>query len=48
VAALEADRGEYIGYVRLVGRRRPDVTLSDQISSLPTEYVKKPLLRSET
>ena len=45
--ALEADRGEYLGYVRLVGRRRTDAILPDQILSVPTEYIKKPLLRTE-
>jgi cyclopropane fatty-acyl-phospholipid synthase-like methyltransferase len=45
ITALEADRGSYLGYVRLVGRRRRGVTLADHIVSLPVEYTKKALLR---
>jgi cyclopropane fatty-acyl-phospholipid synthase-like methyltransferase len=44
IAALEADRGKYLGYVRVVGRRHQGVTLPDQIQSLPAEYIYKPLL----
>ena len=47
IKALEADRGRYLGYVRLVGRRQGQVTLADHIVSLPPQYTKKPLLRSE-
>ena len=47
IKALEADRGSFLGYVRVVGRRRADVKLPDHIVSLPTRYTKKPLLRSE-
>ena len=43
--ALEADQGRCLGYVRVAGRRRPDVTLEEPIVSVPTEYVPKPLLR---
>src|SRR6266550_1244366 len=46
IKALEADRGRYLGYVRLVGRRQGQVTLADHIVSLPPQYTKKPLLRS--
>lgn len=45
IQALEADRGNYLGYVRLVGRRRAEVQLDEPIVSIPTEYAKKPLLR---
>jgi ubiquinone/menaquinone biosynthesis C-methylase UbiE len=45
IDALEADRGRYLGYVRAVGRRRPDAKIDDPISSVPTEYSKHPLLR---
>jgi SAM-dependent methyltransferase len=44
IEALEADRGEYVGYIRAVGRRRPDVQLEEAITSVATEYVRKPLL----
>ena len=47
IKALEADRGEYLGYVRLVGRRRVDAILQEQVYSVPTRYSKKPLLRTE-
>jgi len=47
IKALEADRGSYLGYVRVVGRRQGQVKLADDIVSLPAQYTKKPLLRSE-
>lgn len=47
IKALEADRGSYLGYVRLVGRRHGQAKLADHIVSLPAQYTKKPLLRSE-
>lgn len=45
IGALEADSGRCLGYVRLVGRRKPEVQLPDPIGSIPAQYVKKPLLR---
>ncbi|MBV8820272.1 MAG: class I SAM-dependent methyltransferase [Acidobacteriaceae bacterium] len=45
IEAVTADRGEYIGYVRVIGRRR-HVALVDLIDSVPSEYVSQPLLRS--
>ena len=47
IKALEADRGRYLGYVRLVGRRRSDAKLGDAFTSIPAQYVKKPLLRTD-
>jgi len=47
IKALEADCGSYLGYVRLVGRRRGEPKLADHIVSVPTQYAKKPLLRSQ-
>ena len=47
IKALEADRGSFLGYVRVVGRRRADVKLPDHIVSVPTHYTRKPLLRTE-
>ena len=47
IKALEADRGSYLGYVRIVGRRQGQAKLADHIESLPAQYTKKPLLRSE-
>lgn len=43
--AVEADRGEYLAYVRAVGRRRRDVKLDDIIQSITTTYNAQPLLR---
>jgi hypothetical protein len=47
IKALEADRGHYLGYVRLVGRRQGQATLAEHIVSLPAQYTKQSLLRSE-
>jgi SAM-dependent methyltransferase len=51
IQAVETDGGRYLGYVRLVGRRRGGVRLEDYcwpdtMRSFPPEYTKKPLLRS--
>ena len=47
IKALEADRGRYLGYVRLVGRRQGQAKLEDLVVSMPAQYTKKPLLRGE-
>jgi hypothetical protein len=47
IKAIEADRGSYLGYVRVVGRRNGDTSLADHIVSVPTEYSKTPLLRTK-
>jgi SAM-dependent methyltransferase len=47
IRALEADRGRYLGYVRVVGRRSSQATLDEPIVSLPDHYERKPLLRGE-
>jgi SAM-dependent methyltransferase len=46
IQALDADRGSYLGYVRLVGRRRLEARLDEPIVSIPSVYSKAPLLRS--
>jgi SAM-dependent methyltransferase len=46
IRAVEADRGRYIGYVRLVGQRRGETKLEDTNISIPPDYTKTPLLRS--
>ncbi|HEX8529578.1 MAG TPA: methyltransferase domain-containing protein, partial [Cytophagales bacterium] len=46
IEALEADRGRYLGYVRMVGRRGNGVQLEEPILSLPAQYTQKPLLRN--
>ena len=46
IEAVEADRGAYLGYVRLVGRRR-EAQLEEPIVSIPAQYTNKPLLITE-
>jgi len=46
ITALDADRGEHLGYVRVVGRLRADSTLDEPIVSIPSTYSKMPLLRN--
>jgi len=48
IAALEADRGEYLGYVRAVARRRHGVKIDDPVVTLPADYARRPLLRDES
>ena len=45
IQAVEADRGRYLGYVRVVGRRRADARLEEPVVSISQKYTKKPLLR---
>lgn len=47
IRALESDSGSHLGYVRVVGRRRAGAQLAEPITSVPTHYDKKPLLRDE-
>jgi SAM-dependent methyltransferase len=53
IQALETDAGRHVGYVRMIGRRRGDVKLSeycwpDNLRTLfPPQYTKKPLLREQ-
>ena len=47
IAALDADQGRYLGYVRVVGTRLSGISLEDPILSIPAQYSKKPLLRGE-
>lgn len=51
IQTLEADRGRYLGYIRLVGHRRGQVKLEtccwpDNLR-IPPQYTKQPLLRSQ-
>jgi cyclopropane fatty-acyl-phospholipid synthase-like methyltransferase len=48
IAAMEADAGRHIGYVRVVGHRRADAALHEPIVSIQSQYEKKPLLRGST
>ena len=50
IKTLEVDDGRYLGYIRLVGRRRDQVKLEeycwpDTLRSFPQQYTKKTLLR---
>jgi SAM-dependent methyltransferase len=45
IEALEADAGSYLGYARVVGRRRAEAQLMEPVVSVPTQYTKKSLLR---
>lgn len=45
IKALQADAGRYLGYTRVIGRRRADVNLEEPIVSIPMPYTKTPLLR---
>jgi cyclopropane fatty-acyl-phospholipid synthase-like methyltransferase len=47
IKAVEADHGNHLGYVRVVGRRRKEAKLEDRVESIPVQYTKKPLLREE-
>jgi cyclopropane fatty-acyl-phospholipid synthase-like methyltransferase len=47
IQAIEADRGRYLGYVRVIGRRRPGAHLDDPVVSMPPQYTKTPLLRAD-
>ncbi len=47
IQAVEADRGSYLGYVRLVGRRRAEARLEQPIASISSAYSKMPLLRTD-
>ncbi len=48
IQALEKDRGDHLGYVRVLCRRRPDIQLDDPIVSVPSHYERKPLLRDRS
>jgi hypothetical protein len=50
IETLLADRGEYLGYIRAVARRRGDARLEDYcwpdtLRSMPLSYQRRPLLR---
>jgi len=47
IQAVEADRGRYLGYIRVVGRRRAGIQLEQPIVLVATEYAKKSLLRKD-
>lgn len=45
IESVEADGGRHLGYNRVAGRRRPDACLNEPIVSVPSNYIRKPLLR---
>jgi cyclopropane fatty-acyl-phospholipid synthase-like methyltransferase len=45
IAALQADLGQHLGYVRAIGRRQADAKLFDAAPSIPGDYKPAPLLR---
>lgn len=47
IDTVQADRGRYLGYVRVVGRRRTEAILDKPIVSLPVDYTKHPMLRDQ-
>jgi hypothetical protein len=47
IQAVETDRGSYLGYIRLVGHRRAEAKLEEPVASIPTQYTKTPLLRTD-
>jgi SAM-dependent methyltransferase len=52
IQSVTDDAGRYLGYVRVVGRRRAGVKLEeycwpDTMRSIPAQYTRKPLLREE-
>ena len=46
ITALDDDRGRYLGYVRVVGRRT-NAAITDPFAPIPPEYTKAPLLQTE-
>jgi hypothetical protein len=47
IETLDADQGQYIGYVRVVARRREGMVLDEPVTSIPCEHVPRPLLRPD-
>lgn len=45
IEAVETDAGRYLGYVRLVARRRAGMHLEEPVVSIRTDYTHTPLLR---
>ena len=45
IEAVEADGGRYLGHIRIIGHRRPEVHLDEPIVSIAAQYTKKSLLR---
>lgn len=48
IETIESDQGRFLGYNRVIGRRRTGVNLNEPIVSIPSNYVRKPLLRRDS
>ena len=48
IQAVEADAGRFLGYVRVIARRREDAKLEEPIVSMPFQYTESPLLRESS
>jgi cyclopropane fatty-acyl-phospholipid synthase-like methyltransferase len=46
IQSLESDGGRHLTYNRVVGRRRSDIPLDDPMVAIPSNYSRRPLLRS--
>jgi hypothetical protein len=46
IRAVESDAGNYLGYVRVAGRRRQDAKLDGMVDSIHANYIAQPHLRS--
>ncbi|MEQ1827521.1 MAG: methyltransferase domain-containing protein [Pirellula sp.] len=46
IQSVETDGGRFLGYHRVIGRRRPYAILAEPVVSVPSNYVEKPMLRS--
>ena len=45
IRAVDDDAGRYLGYIRVVARRRANAQLTEPVVTVPTQYVKQPLER---
>ncbi len=48
IEAVKEDAGRYLGYVRVIGRKRLGIEPVEPMLSIPTQYTKQPLLRNLT
>lgn len=48
IEALNADAGGYLGYVRAIAIKREGVIIDEPTTSIPYQYTKTPLLRSDS
>ncbi|HKP03287.1 MAG TPA: methyltransferase domain-containing protein [Chthoniobacterales bacterium] len=48
IQAVEADAGNYLGYVRVIGRRSAGAKLEEPIASMPFQYTHAPLRRESS